>query len=212
MLRPLLIYAFVLMAALMFLPTADASSTRSVSDARFIQHISLASHNDPAPSSPLVLEIGSGRFVAGAQSACVDLIEAKATKSPAKTSVEPQGFIFDGLTLNWNSTDILNVDSIRAVITDASGNRAVLELPPNEVLALLAHEQASVQGPAKIVTNDPARAADPKFVPCGLVYGGINWINPAQELKVVFSVIGSVETANGDLAPLEVSIETAVQP
>ncbi len=63
-----------------------------------------------------------------------------------------------------------------------------------------------------MTTNDPARATDPKFVPCAVSFGGINWLNQAADLKVVLSVIGSSESASGHLEPVEVSIETTIAP
>ena len=219
---PVLTPALTLLITLVTSLSAQASATTSVREydrvfASFkygspVSPLSAVSASSANPSENLKLEAGRGFFVSSPQSSCTDLVEAKATKSTAKTSVEAQGFALESLTLDWSSTDILNVDSIRAVITDGSGNRAVLELPGEEVLALLGHEQAALQGPVKVTTNDPARAADPKFVPCGVSFGGINWLNQAADLKVVLSVIGSSESASGHLEPVEVSIETTITP
>lgn len=206
--------ALVVAAFVTLTPLAEASPTTSVREfARVFASFKTGTpYARAAQPEDLKLTVGAGSFLSGQQSSCVDLVEAKATKSAAKMSVEAQGFYLDGLTLDWASTEILNVDSIRAVITDAKGDRAVLELPVGEVIALVANEQSSIQGPAKIVTNDPARVADPKFTPCGLAFGGINWLDASQELKVVLTVLGSSEAANGDLSPVEVSVETSVLP
>lgn len=214
MIRSLSYSALAIAAVVSLAPHAEASPTTSVREfARVFASFKTGTpYARAAQPEDLKLTVGSGSFVSGQQSSCVDLVEAKATKSVAKTSVEAQGFYLDGLTLDWASTEILNVDSIRAVITDAKGDRAVLELPVGEVIALMANEQSSIQGPAKIATNDPGRATDPKYTPCGLAFGGINWLDASQELKVVLTVLGSSEAANGDLSPVEVSVETSVPP
>lgn len=213
--RSLSILTLAIGTALLLAPRAEASPTTSVREfARVFASFKTGTPYAARSVQPedLKLTVGAGSFVNGQQSSCVDLVEAKATKSVAKTSVEAQGFYLDGLTLDWTSSEILNVDSVRAVITDAKGDRAVLELPVVEVIALMANEQSSIQGPAKIVTNDPARSADPKFASCGLAFGGINWLDSTQELKIVLTVLGTSEAANGDLSPVEASVETSVLP
>lgn len=195
MLRPLFIYAVVLMTALLLMPDAEADAQKT--------------SDDP---TKLTLEVPQGSFVAGAQSSCSDLVEAKAIKSVAKTSVSPRGFVLPAMILDLKSNELLNVDSIRAVISDTRGHRAVLELPTNDMGDLLANVTAVVKGPTKLVSNDPARSADPVYVPCGLTFGGINWLDSSAELKVIVTLVGSIEAANGDLSPVEVSTETSVAP
>lgn len=199
MLRPLLTYTVVLLTALALMPDAEA-------DGQNVQG------SDPVTAQPFTLEVAPGKFVSGAQSSCTDLVEAKALKSVAKTSVAPQGFVLPSLVLTLPSSEKLNVDSIRAVVSDSRGHRAILELPTVDVGDLLASVTAVVQGPAKVISNDPARNADTTYVPCGLNFGGINWIDSSREMKVIVTVVGSFELANGDLTPVEVSTETVVLP
>jgi hypothetical protein len=188
MIRPLVIYVLAFFAALMLMPSAQAQTPE------------------------LKIALAEGRFVAETQASCVDLVEAKASHTAAKQSVEPNGFYFSSLSLEWASPDILMIDSLRAAITDEAGHRAVLELPVDEVKDLLANETATLKGPVTVVSNDAVRDQNPKYARCGVAYGGVNWLDRSRKLNIIFTAIGAVETANGDLRPIEVSTLTEILP
>lgn len=163
-----------------------------------------------AQTTPLILAAEEGAFVAGQQLSCGDLVQAKVNKAAPVATIEPQGFQFSKFSLEWSAPTRLNIDSVRAAISDDQNNHAILELAPVDIAGLITSDGASIVGPTVIVSNDPARDQDAKWAPCGLTYGGINWLDSSRDLRVIISVLGTEEKENGDLVPVEASFDTAI--